>query len=48
MRADLINTENVHTAHKQDVMILAQHGITNPLEDYQPKAAVTRGQLATF
>ncbi|MFC2947701.1 SH3 domain-containing protein [Virgibacillus sediminis] len=43
-----VNLSNVGTSHKQNVKILAQHGITNQLDDFRPKESVTRGQFASF
>ncbi|MBO8156681.1 MAG: S-layer homology domain-containing protein [Bacillaceae bacterium] len=43
-----INLDNVSPSHKDNVKILAQHGITNQLDDFRPSEAVTRGQFATF
>lgn len=39
---------NVSESHKKSVKILAQYGITNQLDDFRPKNAVTRAQFATF
>ena len=39
---------NVSTTHKENVRLLAQHGITNRLDDFRPSETVTRGQFATF
>ncbi|RYG72921.1 hypothetical protein EU245_08230 [Lentibacillus lipolyticus] len=43
-----IHLDNVGTSHQENVKILAQHGITNQLDDFRPKQAVQRGQFATF
>lgn len=43
-----INLSNVGESHKANVKILAQHGITNQLDNFQPNKAITRGQFATF
>ncbi|MGY0691389.1 alkaline phosphatase [Virgibacillus sp. FSP13] len=43
-----VNLDNVSDSHKANVQILADLGITNQLEDFHPKDAVTRGQFATF
>ncbi|MFC2947695.1 helix-hairpin-helix domain-containing protein [Virgibacillus sediminis] len=40
--------DNVSPSHKENVKVLAQHGITNQLDDFRPKETVTRGQFATF
>ncbi|MCM3786256.1 amidase family protein [Neobacillus mesonae] len=45
---EIINTANISPAHKEDVIILAQHGITVELDQFRPKAAVTRGEFAAF
>lgn len=43
-----INLSNVHEVHKKDVQILANLGITKEVKDYQPKKAVTRGEISSF
>ncbi|WP_047984687.1 S-layer homology domain-containing protein [Ornithinibacillus californiensis] len=43
-----VNLDNVSSTHKANVQILANLGITNQLEDFNPKATVTRGQFASF
>ncbi|GAA0486862.1 hypothetical protein GCM10008986_10340 [Salinibacillus aidingensis] len=43
-----INLGNVGKSHKENVQILADLGITNQLNNYRPREAVTRGQFATF
>ena len=43
-----VYTDNVSPSHKESVEILAQHGITNQLDDFRPKEYVTRGQFSTF
>lgn len=43
-----INITNVKPAHKEDVLILAQHGITVELGNYRPQDTVTRGEFAAF
>lgn len=43
-----INLSNVSDSHKENVKILAQHGITNQFDNFRPDGTVTRGQFATF
>ncbi|MDL4838894.1 SH3 domain-containing protein [Aquibacillus rhizosphaerae] len=43
-----INLSNVSLAHRNDVKILAQYGITKQSSNFNPKAAITRGEFAAF
>lgn len=43
-----IRLDNVSASHKRNVSLLAQHGVTNQLNDFRPGETVTRGQFATF
>lgn len=43
-----INLDGVDVAHKDNVQILADLGITNQLDDFRPQEPMTRGQFATF
>lgn len=43
-----VNLSNVNEVHKKNVQILANLGVTNQLDDFRPKAAVTRGAFASF
>lgn len=43
-----INLKNVSATHKDNVQILADLKITNQLDDFRPKEAITRAQFATF
>lgn len=40
--------DNVPDSHKQNVYILAQHGLTRQYSDFRPTEPVTRGQFASF
>lgn len=43
-----INLSNVDPSHQANVQIIANLGITNQLDNYNPSDYVTRGQFATF
>lgn len=43
-----INLKNVSPTHRESVQILADYGLTDQLEDFRPKAPVTRGQFSSF
>jgi len=38
----------VSPTHRESVQILADYGLTDQLEDFRPKAPVTRGQFSSF
>jgi S-layer homology domain len=43
-----INLDNVDPSHKANVQILANAGITNQVNNFNPTGKVTRGSFATF